>query len=68
MACLFQRHNWGWPRRRGERNIQVCITCGSEREALVQFDGPRFQRTQDADPERAAHRLHREELPLANVA
>ncbi len=66
MACLFNRHNWGWPRRRGERHMQVCLTCGSEREALVQFDGPRYQRTQEGDPE--GQRLHREQVPLANVA
>lgn len=68
MACLFGRHKWGWPRRRGDHNIQVCITCGSEREALVKFDGPRYQRTQDAAPERASHPVSREQVPLPYVA
>lgn len=47
MKCLFE-HQWGWPRRRGERDMQVCLNCGSERESKVRFGGPRYQRTQDS--------------------
>jgi hypothetical protein len=49
MACVF-RHNWGWPRRRGDRHIQSCLICGVERESRVQFDSPRYRRTQDPVP------------------
>ncbi len=46
MACLF-RHNWGWPRRRGDRHMQVCLDCGAERESRVQFDTPRYASSQE---------------------
>jgi hypothetical protein len=49
MKCLFE-HNWGWPRKRGERNIQVCLDCGSERESRVRFYGPRYRKTQEGVP------------------
>jgi len=49
MKCLFE-HNWSWPRKRGQKDIQVCLDCGSEREAKVRFDGPRYRKTQDAIP------------------
>lgn len=69
MAYLFHRHNWGWPRRRGDQHIQVCLTCGSEREALVQFEGPRYHRTQDGSPDGAINRrARREPFVLPNVA
>jgi hypothetical protein len=45
MACFFD-HNWGWPRKRGDKDIQVCLSCGTERESKVHFDGPRYHRTQ----------------------
>ncbi len=50
MACFFD-HNWGWPRRRGEKDIQVCLDCGTERESKVHFDGPRYYRTQNGTGE-----------------
>lgn len=46
MACWFD-HNWGWPHKRGGKDIQVCLDCGSERESKVRFDGPRYRRTQE---------------------
>ncbi len=46
MACFFD-HNWSWPRKRGNKDIQVCLNCGTERESKVRFDGPRYRRTQD---------------------
>jgi hypothetical protein len=49
MKCLFE-HRWGWPRRRGNRDMQVCLNCGCERESKVRFDGPRYHRTQEAIP------------------
>jgi hypothetical protein len=49
MACLFE-HNWSWPRKRGGKDIQVCLTCGSERESKVRFDGPHYRRTQERIP------------------
>jgi hypothetical protein len=49
MKCLFD-HDWSWPRKRGNKDVQVCLRCGSERESKVQFGGPRYQRTQDAAP------------------
>jgi hypothetical protein len=49
MACLFG-HNWTWPRRRGGKDIQVCLNCHSERECPVQFDGPWYKKTQDGVP------------------
>ena len=49
MTCLID-HNWGWPRRRGAKDMQTCRDCGTEREALVRFDGPRYRKTQDGIP------------------
>ena len=49
MHCLFD-HDWSWPRRRGERDVQRCRYCGAERESKVRFDGPRYHKTQDAIP------------------
>ncbi len=46
MRCLFD-HKWGWPRKRGNKDIQVCLNCGAERESKVRFDGPRYHKTQD---------------------
>jgi hypothetical protein len=46
MTCFFD-HNWGWPRKRGDKDIQVCLDCGRERESKVHFDGPRYRRTQN---------------------
>jgi hypothetical protein len=68
MGCLF-RHNWGWPRRRGDRHVQVCLGCGSERESLVQFDTPRVRKTQEPDQKLAVDAsCDRERVVLANVA
>ncbi len=50
MACFFD-HDWSWPRRRGRKDMQVCLKCGLERESLVRFDGPRYRRTQEPMPE-----------------
>jgi hypothetical protein len=36
MACVLT-HNWGWPRRRGDQDLQTCIDCGAERLAPIQF-------------------------------
>lgn len=49
MKCLFA-HNWGWPRRRGSNDVQVCLDCGLERQSKVSFDSPRYHRTQDGIP------------------
>lgn len=49
MGCLFE-HNWSWPRRRGSKDMQVCLNCGAERESKVRFDGPRYRKTQDGIP------------------
>ena len=46
MFCLFT-HEWGWPRKRGDRDLQVCVRCGAERQSKVQFDGPHYRKTQD---------------------
>lgn len=59
MACLFE-HNWGWPRRRGGKDLQVCLTCGTERESKVHFGGPRYHRTQDGVPNFVTSPLHLE--------
>jgi len=70
MACLF-RHNWGWPRRRGNRNVQTCLICGIERESRVQFDEPRYRRTQEALPRmdiESADEERREHVVLPFVA
>ncbi len=50
MACLFN-HQWSWPRRKAGKDMQICLTCGSERESLVRFGEPRYRKTQDARPE-----------------
>jgi len=49
MKCLFD-HNWGWPRKRGDKDMQVCLNCGLERQSKVHFDGPRYHKTQEAIP------------------
>jgi hypothetical protein len=49
MACLFG-HDWGWPRKRGDKHVQVCLECGSERESRVRFDAPRYRKTQEGIP------------------
>ncbi len=73
MACLFE-HNWGWPRRRGNRDMQVCLDCGVERESRVRFDGPRYRRTQDPMPLASLEDSRREPVaapvvvPLRSVA
>ena len=46
MRCLFE-HHWGWPRKRGSKDIQVCLHCGTERESKVHFGEPRYRKTQD---------------------
>lgn len=35
-------HAWGWPRRRGKHDIQVCTSCGGERKSLIQFGTPQL--------------------------
>ncbi len=45
MRCLWE-HNWSWPRRRGSKDIQICLACCAERESKVRFSGPRFRLTQ----------------------
>jgi hypothetical protein len=40
-GCFFE-HNWGWPRKRGDKQIQTCTVCGCSRESKIQFDGPRY--------------------------
>ena len=69
MACLFD-HDWGWPRRRGEKHLQVCVNCGAERESKVRFDGPRYRRTQDGMTGRrhAQLRLEPDSRPGLSVA
>ncbi len=69
MACLLH-HNWGWPRRRGDRHMQVCIECGAERESRVQFDAPRYRRTQEPSPNTVgtAGRGKTRPIVLPNVA
>jgi hypothetical protein len=37
MACWFQDHEWGWPRRRGGEDIQGCVKCGAEQASPIQF-------------------------------
>jgi hypothetical protein len=56
MACLFD-HNWGWPRRRAGKDLQMCLNCGSERESKVRFDGPRYRRTQEGARDRRGAQL-----------
>ena len=73
MACLFD-HNWGWPRRRDGKDIQICINCGVERESKVRFDGPRYRRTQEGSRVRSGTQLRlepdsrRAELPGLSIA
>ncbi len=59
MKCFFE-HNWGWPRKRGNKDVQVCLHCGAERESKVDFGGPRYHRTQDGIRE-----ARPAELPIA---
>lgn len=49
MACMLS-HEWGWPRKRGDKDVQVCIQCGRERISAIQFEGPRYRKTQDGIP------------------
>ncbi len=56
MSCFFD-HNWGWPRRRGDKDIQTCRSCGAERESKVRFDGPRYHRTQQGERDLASTQL-----------
>jgi hypothetical protein len=37
MACWLNSHEWGWPRRRGDVDTQVCVRCGASRAARIQF-------------------------------
>jgi hypothetical protein len=30
-------HNWSWPRRRGDRDVQTCVACGVTRLSSIQF-------------------------------
>jgi hypothetical protein len=63
MRCLFD-HEWGWPRKRGGKDIQVCLHCGTERESKVHFDPPRYRKTQDGIPNFAATALAAEQAPI----
>jgi hypothetical protein len=67
MTCWFT-HDWGWPRRRGERDVQVCLRCGAERHSKVQFGGPRYRLTQEAKPEAALPAFQPAPLVLAEAA
>lgn len=53
MACFFE-HNWGWPRKRGDKQVQTCTVCGCSRESKVQFDGPRYVLTRPGRTQRSA--------------
>jgi len=37
MTCWLRNHEWGWPRRRGDLDTQVCVKCGASRPATIQF-------------------------------
>jgi hypothetical protein len=37
MTCWLRNHEWGWPRRRGGEDKQVCVRCGSEQVSRIQF-------------------------------
>ncbi len=63
MACFFD-HNWSWPRKRGGKDIQVCLSCGTERESKVHFDGPRYRRTQDGVRDLSGTQLRLEPEPI----
>jgi hypothetical protein len=39
MTCWFGGHNWGWPRRRSDCDVQVCVRCGASRVSVIQFAG-----------------------------
>ncbi len=52
MGCFF--HHWGWPRKRGDKQIQTCTVCGCSRESKVQFDGPRYVLTRPGRPPQRA--------------
>ena len=43
MACWLRRHEWGWPRRRGDADTQVCVKCGASRPARIQFGAGQSQ-------------------------
>jgi hypothetical protein len=38
--------------------MQVCLTCGTERESKVRFEGPRYRRTQDRVPDFLSTPMH----------
>lgn len=62
--CLI--HNWGWPRRRGGKDMQTCLDCGAERESRVKFGPPRYRKTQEG---RTAEEVQlRQELEAIRVA
>ena len=44
MSCWLRNHEWGWPRKRGGVDTQVCVKCGVERDSRIQF------RRVDQDP------------------
>ena len=67
MACMLT-HNWAWPRRRGGKDIQICLVCGSERESKVRFDGPHYRKTQEGHPSPARALLHLQPKPQATAA
>jgi hypothetical protein len=51
--------------------MQVCIGCGAERESRVQFDAPRFRRTQEPEEKLAVDascEAGADRIVLANVA
>jgi hypothetical protein len=37
MSCWLRNHEWGWPRRRGGEDRQVCVRCGTARVSQIQF-------------------------------
>jgi hypothetical protein len=37
MSCWLGNHEWGWPRRRGGEDRQVCVRCGTARVSQIQF-------------------------------
>jgi len=51
--------------------VQTCLICGIERESRVQFDEPRYRRTQEALPRmdiESADEERREHVVLPFVA
>lgn len=55
---IFHIHTWGWPRRRGDRDVQVCTKCGAERDSKIQFPvsaaGGSTNNARDVEATRAA--------------